>query len=60
MKSQTIQFGVNKDKSNVVQQVGKSVMYHPPIKYDGRKTKWFDDTKLLKKECVKHSRQNKS
>lgn len=60
MKKQTMEFVVQTDESGIVKNIGVGVAYHPPIKYDGRKTKWFDDSKLLKKEYVNHSRQNKS
>lgn len=58
MKQKT-EFAVQTDRNGVVNTVGKSYMMHPPIKYDGRKTKWFDDSLLLKKGCANHDRQRK-
>lgn len=49
MNRQTVQFAVV-SKSGGVQKVGNSAIYHPPIKYDGRTTKWFDDSKLIRKK----------
>lgn len=43
-------------KDGVITGIGKSTITHPPIKYDGRKTKWFDDSKLLKKD-IRHRYQ---
>lgn len=48
MNRQTVQFAIV-TKTGVVQRVGSSSIYHPPIQYDGRKTKWFDDSKLIRK-----------
>lgn len=49
MKKQTVQFVTTK-KDGVVEHIGRSEILQPKIKYDGRKTKWFDDSKLIKKE----------
>ena len=48
MQKQTMQFATV-TKAGVVQRIGSSSIYHPPIQYDGRKTKWFDDSKLIRK-----------
>lgn len=48
MNRQTVQFATV-SKSGVVQKVGNSSIYHPLIKYDGRKTKWFEESKLIRK-----------
>ena len=48
MKKQTMEFAVV-TKKNTVQQVGKSVINQPKIAFKGGKVKWFDDSKLLKK-----------
>lgn len=37
-----------KTKSGYIEQVGKSVITQPKIKFKGGKTKWFDDSQLLK------------
>lgn len=42
MQRQTIQFAVQ-TKGNVVQTIGKSLIYQPKTNYDGRKTKWYED-----------------
>lgn len=35
-------------KSGVVTQIGKSTILTPKTDFKGGKTKWFDDSKLLK------------
>ena len=57
MQKQTIQFATV-TKNGVVQKVGKSMILQPAIKYDGRSTKWFDDSKLIRKEDIGNERQN--
>lgn len=52
---QTTTFAVA-TKDGVITGIGKSTVTHPSIKYDGRKTKWFDDSKLLKKD-IRHRYQ---
>lgn len=47
MIKQYIQFAVVVKNGEVV-KVGRSYIEHPPIRYDGRKTKWFDDKRILK------------
>lgn len=43
MKIQKIQYAVQ-SKNGVVEQVGKSILYHPKIKYkEGQPTKWYQD-----------------
>lgn len=37
-----------KTKSGCIEQVGKSVITQPKIKFTGGKIKWFDDSQLLK------------
>lgn len=51
MKKQEMQFAVKTDKDRGVQSIGKSIITQPKICFDESKghTKWFDDTKLLKK-----------
>lgn len=51
MEKQEVQFAVETDKNKVIQSIGKSVITQPKICFDESKgrTKWFDDTKLLKK-----------
>lgn len=49
MQKQTNTFAVE-TKDGTVQNIGKSVVYHPAIKYNGEKTKWFDDNKLIRKK----------
>lgn len=36
-------------KNGIVQKVGKSTLYMPKTNYNGKGIKWFDDSKLLKK-----------
>lgn len=48
MNKQEIVFAVLIKNGEVV-KVGRSFIEHPPIRYDGRKTKWFDDAAYSKK-----------
>lgn len=47
MIKQEIQFAVV-IKNGEVKRIRRSYIEHPPIRYDGRKTKWFDDKRNLK------------
>ena len=38
-----------KTKSGCIEQVGKSVITQPKIKFTSGQIKWFDDSQLLKK-----------
>ena len=51
MQKQEIQFAVKTDKNKVVRSISNSVITQPKIYFDESKghTKWFDDTKSLKK-----------
>lgn len=49
MKKETTQFAVKTDEKGTVKSIGRSYINQPRIRYDGRKTTWFDDSKLLKK-----------
>lgn len=35
-------------KDGVVERIGRSTTYHPPIIEQKREMKWFDDNKLIK------------
>lgn len=48
MDKQVTGFYTVKDENNVIKQIGKMSVFKPKIKYNGKKTKWFDDNKLLK------------
>lgn len=48
MKKQTVEFAVKKE-NGVVNEIGKSYIYTPEIKFAGGSVNWFDDTKLLRK-----------
>lgn len=37
-------------KNGQVSRLGKSGIYHPEIHYSRKKTKWFDDSQLVRKE----------
>lgn len=50
MKKSVSEFAVVTDKDNVVKKIGKSSVLHPKTSFCGKKTKWFDDSKLLKKK----------
>lgn len=50
MKTQEIQFAVVTGNNGNIKEIGKSVVFQPKIKFKGGSTKWFDDSKLLKKE----------
>ena len=47
MQKQTVEFVVQ-TKENIVDKVGKSSVLVPKTNYDGRKTCWFDDSRLIK------------
>lgn len=49
MDKRITQFAVDTDKRGTVKNIGRSYINQPRIRYDGRKTTWFDDSKLLKK-----------
>lgn len=51
MQKQEIQFAVKTDRNKVVQSISNGIITQPKIRFDESKgrTKWFDDTKLLKK-----------
>lgn len=42
-----------KTNSGCIEQVGKSVITQPKIKFTGGQTKWFDDSQLLKSKRSK-------
>ena len=50
MKKDTMQFAIEKDRNKVVKRIGKSVILQPKPHFSGERTKWFDDSKLLKKK----------
>lgn len=50
MKKSITEFAVETDKSGVVKRIGKSVVLQPKTHFYGERTKWFDDSKLLKKK----------
>lgn len=56
MRKQTLQF-VTVSKNGVVDKIGRSSILQPKVNYKPqRETKWFDESKLLKKnrqQCVK-------
>ena len=47
MQKQTVEFAVQ-TKGNIVEKIGKSSVLVPKTNYDGRKTKWLNDDRLLK------------
>lgn len=51
MNKQTIQFATV-NQNHVIQKIGKSVLLQPKVYYDKNRkaTKWFDDTKLIKRK----------
>lgn len=48
MQKQTVEFVVQTAKDGTIVTVGKSVILQPKTNYSGKKTRWFDDSKLLK------------
>lgn len=54
MEKQTVEFAVITE-NGVINQVGKSIILQPKICFKGGSIPWFDDTKLLKKDCNKKS-----
>lgn len=53
MKKDTMQFAIEKDRNKAVKRIGKSVILQPKPHFSGERTKWFDDSKLLKKKKQK-------
>lgn len=51
MKRQSITFAVE-TRNGVINRIGKSFINTPPVNFQGGEVKWFDDTRLLKKEVV--------
>lgn len=49
MHKTTVQFATL-TKNKEVKRVGKSVIFQPKTDYKGGSIKWFDDSKLIKKE----------
>ena len=49
MKKQENTFAVE-TKDGVVQTIGKSVILQPKIVYNSQKTKWFDESQLIRKK----------
>ena len=50
MKKVVTEFAVETDRNNLVKRIGKSVVLQPRTHFCGEHTKWFDDSKLLKKK----------
>lgn len=48
MRKETIRFVVESE-NGVVTNIGKSIIYQPPVNFKGGSVKWFDDSKLIKK-----------
>ena len=48
MQKQTVEFAVETAKDGVIRNIGKSTIIQPKTNYDGRKTRWFDDSRLIK------------
>lgn len=48
MQKQTVEFAVETAKDGTITNIGKSVILQPKTNYNGKKTNWFDDSKLLK------------
>lgn len=48
MKTETVTFAVQTNKG-VVEKIGRSYINTPSVNFKGRSTKWFDDSRLLKK-----------
>lgn len=49
MKKQTVEFAVE-TKNGCINRIGKSFVNTPAVNFKGGEVKWFDDTKLIKKE----------
>ena len=50
MKKVINQFVINKNPQEVIQRIGNSTVQQPKTCFCGKPTKWFDDTKLIRKE----------
>lgn len=53
MQKQELEFAIQ-SKKGVVQNIGKASIIQPAILYNGATTKWFDDSKLLKKVVAEY------
>lgn len=51
MLKQEVEFAVV-TKNGAVTQIGKSQIYQPQTNFNGGEIKWFDDTKLIRKDSV--------
>lgn len=49
MKKEMTQYAVMTDSNKVVQKIGRSTILQQRTHFCGKRTKWFDDSKLLKK-----------
>lgn len=47
MQTQTVEVATVV-RDGVVERIGRSAMYHPPIIEKQREMKWFDDSTLIK------------
>lgn len=47
MQKQTVEFAVETAKDGTI-TIGKSVILQPKTNYNARKTKWYDDSRLIK------------
>lgn len=57
MTKQKIQFAVVV-KNGVITSVGKSQIYQPKTNFKGGEIKWFDDTKLIRKDNMNERIKN--
>ena len=53
--TQTVTFAVEQ-RNGVIQNVSRAVIEQPVIKFNGTGIKWYDESKLLKKDGVNHAR----
>lgn len=51
MMKQKIQFATV-ENNGVVVQIGKSWIFQPKTEFRGGEIKWFDDTKLIRKQEI--------
>lgn len=51
MTKKSFYFGTS-TQNGIVNHISRGVVYQPTTRYTGRGTKWFDDSKLLKRKVL--------
>lgn len=51
MTKKSFYFGTS-TQNGIVNHISRGVVYQPTTRYTGRETKWFDDSKLLRRKIL--------